>query len=384
MIHAWQDADTRQLIHAFNIDPFEDLFYVIIIKSQMPGVRIASVKDNDQLIALIAEAAMPGDIGLLIDRKPDYFALSGIRGSTTVFVAEDNNKIIGTVSVSKQEVFVGGEIVPLHYVGDFRVSTKYQRRGVGMQLCNAMAEYIIERGADLVFLNVSKGNLKPVGFFKNRPEIPDFENIGLFKIFQFIGKRRLKFSSDYPVESTLLTDELLEYFRNASRCYEMGPVAESNCFNGCDNFIIRNQGKIVAAMSLIDLMTVKQNVVTHLSLPMKIVVQLAGIYGNLAGLSAMQVPGQPVKMLYIKRLAAGKNNAGYVKQLVNYARTLVYQKRYCFASIGLHERDPLITAVKGIPNLKFESLGMLVGIKNNRQLVDTVKSGIPFEDYSLV
>jgi len=38
----------------------------------------------------------------------------------------------------------------------------------------------------------------------------------------------------------------------------------------------------------------------------------------------------------------------------------------------------------GMLKLTFNSVGMLLSVQNNKQLVETVKMGIPFEDYSLV
>ena len=43
-------------------------------------VRDATPADNADLIALSAACAMSGDIGLRIDRRPDFFALNRLEG----------------------------------------------------------------------------------------------------------------------------------------------------------------------------------------------------------------------------------------------------------------------------------------------------------------
>ena len=63
---------------------------------------------------------------------------------------------------------------------------------------------------------------------------------------------------------------------------------------------------------------------------------------------------------------------------------MVYEKDYSFVSIGVHEKDPLNKCFSGIFKLTFKSVGMLLTIQNNQLLIEKVKQGIPFEDYSLV
>src|SRR3954469_20823949 len=142
---------------------------------RMIRYRLATHHDNQQLLDLTASTGMQGDISLLIDRQPDFFRLLKKRGETKVFVAVDNERIIGSLSVSSQLVYVGGKVLPVQYIGDFKVYESYRNKGVGLMLCNEMADHVISSGSDLAFLNVAKGNVKPLSFFKNRPHVPDFE-----------------------------------------------------------------------------------------------------------------------------------------------------------------------------------------------------------------
>jgi hypothetical protein len=89
-------------------------------------------------------------------------------------------------------------------------------------------------------------------------------------------------------------------------------------------------------------------------------------------------------MLYIKYLAVESYNKQLVKLLVNYARNIAYEKSYSYVSIGLHEKDTFNDCLSGFAKLTFRSIGMLISIKNNRDLINKVKKGIPYEDYSLV
>ena len=350
----------------------------------MVKFREATKDDNFKLIQLAGTSAMAGDIGLRIDRNPDFFSLLKMRGDTKIFVAEEDDVIIGAICVSHQKVYVGGEVIPLQYIGDFKVAEQYRNQGIGLELCNAVADYVISQNADLAFLNISKGNTKPVNFFKNRTNVPDFDNIGIFKIYQILGKKMKSKVYKYSIEETVLNDEVLQFFNSHYSNYELGTVLTKEKFDNTNVFIIKDREKIIAAMSLIDTMPVKQNVITALSWKMKCVLKIINVYSSIAGLSKMPVLNQPVKMLYIKYMAVDVSSSQLVKQLVNFARNIAFEKSYSYVSIGLHEKDKFNDSLSGLPKLTFKSVGMLLSLKNSRTLINKVKNGVPYEDYSLV
>jgi hypothetical protein len=346
--------------------------------------RLATKDDNQQLIELTATTGMMGETGLRIDRNPDFFKLLDKRGESRVFIALDGTRIIGSLCVSIQQVWVGGQIVPLHYIGDFKVAASHRNMGIGLHLCNELANEIVPLGADLAFLNVAKGNSKPFTFFKNRPNIPDFDNIGIFKIHQFIGRRKRISDPEYRVEETPVSEELTAFLNRHCSKYELGPVIKKSNLDETQIFTIRDKNKIIAAMCLSDTMNMKQNVVLQLSLKLKWLLKILNSLSRISGFSKMPLLREPVRMLYIKYLAVDHGEKKMVKLLVNQARNIVYQKSYSFASIGLHEKDLLHKCFTGMFKLTFNSVGMLVSIKDNRSLIGKVINGIPFEDYSLV
>jgi ribosomal protein S18 acetylase RimI-like enzyme len=346
--------------------------------------RLATKEDNQQLIELTASSGMMGVTALRIDRKPDFFSLLKLRGESKVFIALDDDTIIGSLCVTLQQVYVGGQIYPFQYIGDFKVAESFRNKGIGLRLCNDMADYVISIGADLAFLNVSKGNTKPVSFFKNRPGIPDFENIGIFNIHQFIGKKKKAFDSKMKIESTPVTDELIKFLNNQYCKYEMGPVINKEKLEGTAIFTIQHNHNIIAAMCVTDTMNLKQNVVMKLSWKMKWMLKVINAFSSITGISKMPLLNEPVRMLYIKYLAVNNHEKRLVKLLVNHARNMVYERSYSFASLGLHEKDSLNKCFSGLFKLTFNSVGMLLSIKDNKMLIEKVKQGIPFEDYSLV
>jgi GNAT superfamily N-acetyltransferase len=346
--------------------------------------RLATKEDNQQLIELTASSGMMGVTALRIDRKPDFFSLLKLRGESKVFIALDDDTIIGSLCVTLQQVYVGGQIYPFQYIGDFKVAESFRNKGIGLRLCNDMADYVISIGADLAFLNVSKGNTKPISFFKNRPGVPDFENIGIFNIHQFIGKKKKAFHPRYKIEVAAADEETITFLNSYYSKYEMGSVITKEKLEGTHVFSIRENDKVIAGMCLTDTMHVKQNVVTKLSWKMRYPLKIINATGSLLGISKMPMLNEPVRMMYIKYLAVNNREKQMVKLLINHARNIAYEKLYSFVSLGLHQKDPLNSCFAGLLKLTVNSVGMLLSIKDNKALIEKVKQGIPFEDYSLV
>jgi hypothetical protein len=117
---------------------------------------------------------------------------------------------------------------------------------------------------------------------------------------------------------------------------------------------------------------------------MKWLLKLLNGLGSIFKRSKMPLINEPVRMVYIKYLAVDNHDKQLVRILINHACHIVYEKGYSFASIGVHEKDPLNNCFSGLFKLTFKSVGMLLSIKDNRMLINKVKDGIPFEDYSLV
>ena len=73
-------------------------------------------------MTLTSATGMMGEASLRIERRPDFFRLLHMRGESKVFVALDGCLIIGSLSVSTQKVYVGGEVYPLQFIADFKVA----------------------------------------------------------------------------------------------------------------------------------------------------------------------------------------------------------------------------------------------------------------------
>jgi ribosomal protein S18 acetylase RimI-like enzyme len=346
--------------------------------------RLADFKDNQQLLELTMSAGMPGKMALRIDRYPDFFKLNSLRGETKVYVAIEDTKIVGSICVSDQNVFINKEQHLLYYISDFKVSKTHRNLGIGLELTNRVAAYLETQNADFAFLNVSKGNKRPFVFFSDRGHYPDFQNIGTFTTFQYIGSKKKISNKKYKIELTKGTGEEIEFLNNYYYQYELATVITNDKIKDTDLYVVREQNQILAIMALIDTMEMKQNVVLKMPRHLKWIITCVNLFCKLFKLSKLPKENEAIKMLYIRYLALKDYDKTLISTLISFAKQQAYNKSYSFVAISLHENDILLQKLPKFMRFTFHSVGMLVSMKNSEKLMELIKKRMPFRDYSAV
>ena len=346
--------------------------------------RLATHEDNGQLIALTSSSGMPGKMSLRIDRNPDFFRINELRGETKVYVAVDGIKIVGSISVSDQTTFINKKILPLYYISDFKVAKAYRNQGIGLQLTNEVVKYLETQDADFAFLNVSKGNKRPFVFFKDRGHYPDFESIGSFTTFQYVGSKKYSNRTKYTITPEHPSEEIISFLNSYYSNKELSEVINADKLNGTELYAIRDQNQILAVMSIVDTMSMKQNVVLKMPWHLKTIISCFNIFSSWVNMSKLPKEHEGIKMIYIKYLALKQYDKRLIATFISFAKKIAYEKSYSFVSISVHENDILLKHLPKFLRFSFHSVGMLVSMKNSTKLMRIIKTGMPFRDYSAI
>jgi hypothetical protein len=93
--------------------------------------------------------------------------------------------------------------------------------------------------------------------------------------------------------------------------------------------------------------------------------------------------GCPIRTLYVRHMACAPDGLQALRLLVDDARARAFRHGFTFLSVGLHERDPLRSAVAGRARVTFHSLAVVASLRTEARLAN-LNSLIPYEDFALV
>src|SRR5688500_6477453 len=133
-----------------------------VAQPKVGAVRPATPADNAALLAVTAGCAMEGDIGLCVERAPDFFALNALEGDfwQVAVVDDDAGVPIGCIAVAERTSYLSGEPTRTMYVSDHKVLPPFRGTGAADALVTFARDLCVGRlGDDVpVFLTIIAGN----------------------------------------------------------------------------------------------------------------------------------------------------------------------------------------------------------------------------------
>jgi predicted N-acetyltransferase YhbS len=363
------------------------------VSRQPVEIREADETDNQAVLALTRVTPMAGQISLRIDRDPDFFALIRLRGEGKVFVAVRGREVIGCISTALRTAYISGVPETIAYIGDMKVHPQFSGTRVALRLIQALEAYLRSIDISYCFSVVADGNHRAMPLFEGRLGMPRWAYLGRFLVCELIPSPFKERSRAYSIETAegadlpAITILLDRFHRSRQFAPQLTQDDLAKTLSAAREeplsqvVVARVAGKIVATLCLHDTREVKRNVLLDASPALRSALALLRVVG--APFPSFRIPriGDSLRVLYVRFVACDEGHQQALKALVSVARAEAFRQRYTFLVIGLHERDPLRSLVRGIPRFTFSSLAFAT-TKPDR--FDSITTGIPFEDYALV
>lgn len=358
-------------------------------------IRAANEADNQGLLALTRVTPMAGTISIRIDRDPDFFALLRLRGEGKVFVAVREREVVGCISASLRTAYVSGIPESVAYIGDMKVHPRLSGTRIALRLIRALEGYLRAIGNDLCFSVVAEGNHRAMPLFEGRLGIPRWADLGRFIVDELMPSPITALAKGYRTEGAVSADlpaitRLLDgLYRSRQFAPRLSEEELEHSFSGSREdpfsrlFVARTSERVVATLSLQDAREVKQNVLLDAPIALRGALGLLRIAS--AALPGFCVPriGDSLRLLCARHIACEDGHLSALKCLLSMARAEAFRRRFTFLVIGLHERDPLRSLVRGIPGFTFSSRALATSLTRPDRL-ESLATGIPFEDFALV
>jgi predicted N-acetyltransferase YhbS len=362
---------------------------------QRVEIREAVEGDNEALLALTRSTPMAGSISLRIDRDPDFFALLRLRGEGKVYVAMRGRELVGCISAALRTAYISGVPETVAYVGDMKVHPRFSGTRIALRLIQTLEAHLRSAGIDLCFSVVADGNQRVMPLFEGRLGIPRWASLGRFLVDELIPSpfpgrsRRHGIESAEAADLPAITMLLDRFHRSRQFAPQISQDDLARMLSGSREepfskmFVARNRGSVVATLSLHDSREVKRNVLLDASASIRCALALLRIAA--APLPGFRVPriGEPLRVLYARFVACEGGHGQALQALVAMARAEAFRRRFTFLVMGLHERDPLRSLVRGIPRFTFSSHALATSLTRPERL-ESLATGLPYEDFALV
>jgi hypothetical protein len=326
-------------------------------------VRPACPEDNEALLALVRRCPMEANISLIVERDPDFFALSRARGEARTFVAEIDNTIVGCLSSWRSSAWLSGRPATVCYIGDMRVAPEVRRRGVGLQLATINLEHLnaLSDVPHLAAIGAGNAAVAPLvaAFGGGGPPVATFTSFQLLPVLRFKIATPLEIGTAEPRDERELVTLLDDFYqhRDFAPVFGGGGLAKlldrSPGMQLSDYFLARRNGKIVATIGLWDASSLKRTRVVGMPVWLRGLCTIGRGLSRIAPIPPFPQPGRLLHFRYIRHAAYLRGEEEALGNLVRWAVNAARTRGEHFVLYTCATGDSLSTAIVGVPRLSF-------------------------------
>ena len=330
-------------------------------------VRRATHADNASLVALTLACPMNGDIGLVSDRAPDFFALNRLEGERwEVLVAEDaGERVVGCVALALRRAWLHGRVLPTLWVSDLKVHPEW-RGGPTADLLEQAVRDACERmaGNDVpVLVTVLAGNRAMERRTPGPRGLPQLDRFAAFDAWSIpLAWRRARAEDATPFTMESARPRDLEAMAalwaqvaptrqwtpahdaaSLSRFIAQAPGLELDCVR----LAFGPDGRLAAWAAIWDQSAFKRMRVTRWSPRLRFARSAYNLVAPWLGAHALPDAGAPLPGATLALACVPTTQPAAMRALILDACHLLHG-RCAFLGVGLDVRDPLRAALRGL------------------------------------
>lgn len=136
----------------------------------MLAIRSASLADNRRILNILRQVGVvtPKE-NYCLEREPEAFALPDYQGvETKILVASENDRLLGLICLSVDQVYFEGEPQPVGFSSELRVLPDARGKGLGQRLEAALWQTLQVIAGERAILYTAVDRHNPVGLRMNQ------------------------------------------------------------------------------------------------------------------------------------------------------------------------------------------------------------------------
>lgn len=316
-------------------------------------VREAAPEDNDALQDVQASCPMGTTVVVSTVNTPDFFARARAYESPRVFVACEEDQIMGSAACAIRDGVVNGDV---HRVGlEFQYFThpNYRRRGLASLLHRTIEEYFTREGVSLSYVMVRVGNLPAMrlfereGFKEHRTMVMPALAVYREMDARSRGEVRPAASSDLPEVAELLNQTWDGYdLYEPTSAEGVARFVERTPQYSLDNLLVlEDEGRMLACLGFWDRSRITQSTVLTLSRRVRMMGLGLKLLGYLRAVPPFVKPGKRLKQLVLTPI--GFKAPAFLQVLVRYLNNQALRMGIEQICCICEQDHPLLTSMRG-------------------------------------
>jgi hypothetical protein len=327
----------------------------------------ATPADNAALLELAAACEMRGDIGLRIDREPDFFTLNRLEGElwqVGIVRGLGPGSVAGCVAVSARRVYVEGRPTATMYVGDLKVHPAHRGGPVADALEEYTRETCRELGGDDVpsMLTILAGN----GPMERRTLGP--RGLPVLTRFATIRSHAIPFVWQRPRSVTGIRvaaarsadlEEMADLWSRVAPGRQFAPVHDAESLErwiaeapglGIDSYVVARDatGRAIGFLAAWDQSSFKQLRVTSYSRRLGLVRWGFNVVARVGHATPLPPAGGQLRCLTAFNVCIEGARPDVLRALLLHVYADRRRDGYSCLNVGLDVRDPLTRALDGL------------------------------------
>jgi len=319
--------------------------------SSVIRIREAREGDNDALIELQKQCPQGTNLVLGIDSSPDYFARCKPFKDWHVFVACEDDSIIGSAAYAINETLVGGVQLKTAYEYGFMVDPHHRRRGIAVKLQKHIEQIAADNKIDLLHLDITEENLPSIGFFSKM----GFRKVKDCAVFSLMVYRRQSIERETNIRCMKKKDinKVTDLINKTYRDYNFFTPFQTNelmqyvgrmpYFDLNSIVVYEDAEDIRACLGFWDYNKVRRYIVQRFSWRLKAQAVLMKLARAFTKVPDIPKPGE--SLLSYNLATLGCRDVGSVTELIKYVVNVALEKRVNFLHMPVDPESPIAAAL---------------------------------------
>ncbi len=317
----------------------------------MTLIREATERDNDALNELQKKCPAGTSLVLGVDSSPDYFARSRPFRDWHVFVASENDIIVGSAAFAVSDTYVEGRKIKTAYEYGFVVDPLHRRKGIAEKLQGHIEDIALDKGVNLLHLDIIEDNIPSLNLFSKM----GFEKVRDCTTISLMPYKRQRITADANIRSMeeADVDDVTGLINEMYRGYDFFAPFEPKDFveylgriphfDFHNILVFENNGKLEACLGVWEYDKVRKYIVEKLNWRISLQTNLIKLLGLFTKMPYIPKPGEPLLSYNLATLAYKKPES--MTELLKKTINTALENKINFIHVSIDPSCPMATVL---------------------------------------